>query len=50
MNIVNQMLLTALLFLASICLASAMMAPTLFGGWLQKIDNGRYQFINEMGE
>lgn len=50
MNVVNQMLLTALLFLATVCLLGSMMAPTLFGSWLQKIDNGRYEFINEMGE
>jgi hypothetical protein len=44
MNIVNQMLLTVLLFSLGVFMLSAMMAPTLFGDWLQKIDEARYEY------
>ncbi len=47
MNIVNQMLLTALLFCATVNLVVAMADPMLYGKWLQEIDNGRYEFIGE---
>ena len=48
MNLVNQILLTAILFLTTVMLLSAMVAPTLFGEWLQKIDSARYEYT--MGE
>ena len=44
MNIVNQMLLTALLFCAVVVMLASMAAPTLFGQWLQTIDNARYEY------
>jgi hypothetical protein len=47
MNIVNQMLLTALLFCATVIIIVAMFSPTQFGNWLQEIDNARYEFIGE---
>jgi hypothetical protein len=48
MNVVNQFLLTVLLVCATVLLFGAMVTPTLFGEWLQKIDNARYEFT--MGE
>jgi len=47
MNIVNQMLLTVILFCASVILVVAMVSPDRFGNWLQKIDNARYEFMME---
>lgn len=47
MNIINQMLLTVLLTCASVILLGAMLMPTQFGGWLQLIDNARYEFTME---
>ena len=41
-------LITLLLLLAFIHSLAAMCFPTAYGSWLQKIDNGRYEFI--MGE
>jgi len=44
MNFVNQMLLTALLFLVTAILGVAVVTPTAYGSWLQTIDNARYEF------
>ena len=44
MNIVNQMLLTTVLFFIVVFLGAAMVNPTGFGKWLQQIDNSRYEF------
>lgn len=48
MNVVNQSLLTVVLFCAIVLSLTAMFDPTTFGEWLQQIDNARYEFT--MGE
>lgn len=43
-------LIVALLLLAFIHALVAMCFPTPYGRWLQRIDNGRYEFMNGSGE
>lgn len=45
MNIVNQMLLTAIMGCILFIFLGAMAEPTLFGQWLQTIDNARFEYM-----
>lgn len=45
MNFVNQVLLTAILFLVCVHVISAMFFPTAYGLWLKKIDDARYEYM-----
>jgi len=47
MKLFKDSLITALLLLAFVHLCVAMLFPTNYGRWLQHIDNGRYEFMDE---
>ncbi len=48
MNLVNQLLLTAVLTCVAVMMLGAMSFPAEFGRWLRQIDDTRYEYtINE---
>jgi hypothetical protein len=50
MTKLRNTLITSLLLLAFVHILVAMCFPTAYGRWLQAIDDGRYEYINGLGE
>jgi hypothetical protein len=50
MTRLRDTLITSLLLLAFVHILAAMCFPTAYGRWLLAIDNGRYEYINGIGE
>lgn len=49
MTKLRDTLITSLLLLVFIHILVAMCFPVTYGLWLQKIDTGRYEFLEEFG-
>lgn len=50
MTKLRDTLITSLLLLAFVHVLIAMCFPVTYGLWLQKIDTGRYEYMNGSGE